>query len=162
MKKLKASPLVIVPLAIIVMVALLLCGLYASREQKLQMTVILVLVFPLALILVGWWRRQITWDSKSLKYKGLLGTKEIPWEEITEVRLFRAGFKKVLYLGSKDTVLIIPLIFSHQEELARAFREYLHLEEVPSPQELKLSFVETILLWTGALLLVIILATKIL
>ncbi len=163
MKRLKASPLVMAPLAIIVTVALSLAVLYAFKGQRLQMTVILVLAFPLALIFIGWWRRQILWNEEGLEYRGILGTKKISWEEITEIRLFRAGLKKVLYLGSKDQVLIIPLIFSRQEELARAFREHLSLEkDLPQEEDLKLSFTETILLWTGAALLAIILATKIL
>jgi hypothetical protein len=162
MKGLKASPLVILPLAVIVGTALILGGLYVLRGQKTQFIIILVLTLPLALILLGWMRRQITWDHKSFKYKGILGTKEVPWSEISEVRIFRAGLKKVLYLGSREKVLIIPLIFSHQEELARAFQDHLSLEGIPTPEELRLSFGETLLLWTGALLLVIILATKIL
>ncbi len=162
MERLKPSPLVIAPLAIIVGAALALSGLYAVKGQKIQLAVVLILTLPLAFILVGWLRRQILWDHQSFKYKGILGTKEIPWREITEVRLFRAGLKKVLYLGSRDRVLIIPLIFSHQETLAQAFQDHLPMEDVPSREDLGLSFTETLLLWTGALLLVIILATKIL
>lgn len=162
MEKLKPSPLVIAPLAIIVGAALALSGLYAVKGQKIQLAVVLILTLPLAFILVSWLRRQILWDHQSFKYKGILGTKEIPWEEITEVRLFRAGLKKVLYLGSRERVLIIPLIFSHQETLAQAFQDHLSLEDAPSREDLGLSFTETLLLWTGALLLVIILATKIL
>ncbi len=162
MERLKPSPLVIAPLAIIVAAALALSGLYALKGQKVQLAVVLFLTLPLAFILLGWLRRQILWDHQSFKYKGILGTKEIPWEEITEVRLFRAGLKKVLYLGSRERVLIIPLIFSHQETLAQAFQNHLSMEDVPSREDLGLSFTETLLLWTGALLLVIILATKIL
>jgi len=161
MRRLKASSLVIIPLVIIVLVAMALSGLYAIKGQKIQLIIVLALTLPLVLILISWMIRQILWDEKSFKYKGITGTKEIPWEEITEIRLFRAGLKKVLYLGSKDRVLIIPLIFAHQEELAQAFQRHLTLEETPAPKDLKLSFTETILLWTGALLLVIILATKI-
>ena len=162
MERLKPSPLVIAPLATIVGAALALSGLYAVKGQRIQLAVVLILTLPLAFILVGWLRRQILWDHHSFKYKGILGTKEIPWREITEVRLFRAGLKKVLYLGSRDRVLIIPLIFSHQETLAQAFQDHLSMEDVPSREDLGLSFTETLLLWTGALLLVIILATKIL
>ncbi len=160
MKTLKASPLVLLPLTIIVVVAIILSLLYAMKGQKFQMIITLALALPLFVILVGWWRRRLSWDKDLLKYSGLLGTKEMPWKEIREVRLFRAGLKKVLYIGSKEKVIIVPLIFSHQEDLAQAFQERLSLEELPRPSSMKLSFSETILLWTGALLLVIILATK--
>ena len=160
MKTLKASLLVLLPLTIVVVVALLLSALYATKGQKFQAIITLGLALPLLVILVGWWRRRISWDERSLKYSGLLSTKEVPWDEIKEVRLFRAGLRKVLYIGSRDKVIIVPLIFSHQEDLAQAFQEHLSLEELPHPSSMKLSFSETLLLWTGALLLVIILATK--
>ena len=160
MKTLKASLLVLLPLTIVVVVALLLSALYATKGQKFQTIITLALALPLLVILVGWWRRRISWDERSLKYSGLLSTKEVPWDEIKEVRPFRAGLRKVLYIGSRDKVIIVPLIFSHQEDLAQAFQEYLSLKELPHPSSMKLSFSETLLLWTGALLLVIILATK--
>ncbi len=162
MNRLKASPLVLAPLTTIVVVALFLSALYASKGQKFQMIITLALALPLLIILLGWWRRQILWNDEVFRYKGLLGMKEIPWKEVEEVRLFRAGLKKVLYIASREVVLIIPLIFSHQEDLAQAFQEYLSLEEPPQTHELRLSLAETALLWTGALLLVIILATKLL
>ena len=160
MKTLKASLLVLLPLTIVVVVALLLSALYATKGQKFQTIITLALALPLLVILVGWWRRRISWDERSLKYSGLLSTKEVPWDEIKEVRPFRAGLRKVLYIGSRDKVIIVPLIFSHQEDLAQAFQEHLSLKELPHPSSMKLSFSETLLLWTGALLLVIILATK--
>jgi len=147
-------------LTIIVVVALLLSVLYGLKGETLQMAIVMALVLPLLFILLGWWRRRLTWNDNSIEYRGFLSTKRIPWEKITEVRFFRAGMKKVLYIGSREDVLFIPLIFSHQDELAQALQK-LPLEEPVSPSTLRLSWVETLILWTGALLLIIIFITKV-
>ncbi len=148
-----------IPLTIIVVVALLLSGLYGLKGEKVQMAITIALALPLLFILLGWWRRKLTWDNDSIEYRGFLSTKRIPWEKITEVRFFRAGMKKVLYIGGREEVLFIPLIFSHQDELAQVLQK-LSLEEPISPSALRLSWVETLILWTGALLLIIIFITK--
>jgi hypothetical protein len=160
MKSLRVSSAMFLPLTIIVVVALLLSVLYGLKGEKLQMAIVMALVLPLLFILLGWWRRRLTWNDNSIEYRGFLSTKRIPWEKITEVRFFRAGMKKVLYIGSREDVLFIPLIFSHQDELAQALQK-LPLEESVSPSTLRLSWVETLILWTGALLLIIIFITKV-
>jgi len=160
MKSLRVSAAMLLPLTIIVVVALLLSALYGLKGEKLQMAIVMALALPLLFILMGWWRRRLTWDDNFIEYRGFLSTKRIPWEKITEVRFFRAGMKKVLYIGSREDVLFIPLIFSHQDELAQALQK-LPLKESTYPSTLRLSWVETLILWAGAILLTVTLITKV-
>lgn len=150
----------LLPLTIIVVVASLLSALYGLRGENLQMAIVTALTIPLLFILIVWWRRRLTWDDSAIEYRGFLGTKRIPWEKVTEVRFFKAGMKKVLYIGSREDVLFIPLIFSHQDELGQALQK-LPLEEPISPSALRLSWVETLILWVGAILLTFTLITKV-
>jgi hypothetical protein len=160
MKTLKVSPLVLIPMAVIMGAASLLSLIYGLRGRNFQMEITLILAVPLLCIFLSWLRRRVEWDQQHLKYRGILGFKKIPWRDIVEVRAFRAGFRKALYVGSGDAVLIIPLIFSYQEELGEAFHEYTTLEGLPSPSSIKLSPVDTALLWVGAALLIIILGIR--
>ncbi len=161
MKTLKVSFAVSIPLAIIVIVALLLSALYWFRGDRPQMIITLALVIPLSFILIGWWRRRLSWDDRAIEYRGFTGIKSIPWDEITEIRLFRAGLKKVLYIGSRREVLVIPLIFSRQEELAQVLQDR-SVDDSISPSAMGPSRGEALILWAGALLLIIVFISKVL
>ena len=150
----------LIPLTTIVVVAFLLSVFYGLKGEKLQMAIVIALALPLLFILIGWWRRRLTWNDNFIEYRGFMGTKRIPWEKITEVRLFRAGMKKILYIGSREDALFIPLIFSHQDELLEALKK-LPLKGSTYPSTLRPSLVETLILWAGAILLTVTLITKV-
>jgi len=164
MKELKVSKGILIPMFITLISASLLAFFSYSEGRTTHLIVILPLVGVLFIFFLNWTFKKVYWDEDGLKIKGLFSEKEIKWNEITQIQFFRAGFKKVLYLSSTDKFLLIPMIFSGQNELKEVIEERINdpeMEKLIPEEGFKTPVAEGAMFWIAAFILLIILILRI-
>ncbi len=142
----------------------LLITMLAKGDQGLAI-VILCLLAPLSFILLSLVLRKVELDHQGITYKTIFRKRRISWEEVSDIRVFTAGLKKVLYLGSKEIIVLIPLVMDRREKFLDELKTHLSGNELPQDSLDTLTGVrgfwaEPAFLWIAAVILLGILVLR--
>ncbi len=148
------SPIYLIPTFVVGVVVWAYFFHLLRLDHKLALVFMVIFAIPITFLLFFTNYRVIRITDDSITLYSIFGKKRIPLDSIIAVKVVKLGFRKVLWLESKEGITVSPFVFSKISDLQDVLRG--KLRDLVDVDGWERSLTDIVFLYLIAILLILV------